>query len=132
MEEFRATKCSNNNDAGLSNLGSFVHPPDGRLLNTSMKTVVGNKSIISTSFDPETLRCFGCLGHEDKKVWRSRGGQSGQRVVILLTDQLYPPALAVNGPGQCCKIIRRENGSLHQLAAELMDLARAKSLKAAA
>jgi hypothetical protein len=44
--------------------------------------------------------------------------------VILITDQCYPPVLPVQGTGQCMHIIRRENGSLHQLAAELMDLSR--------
>jgi hypothetical protein len=128
-EELVAKKCTEGLEPELPGLGSFIHPPDGRLLTTGMKTEVGNKSVVTTSFDPDTLRCYGCVGHEEKKAWRPRGVQEGQREVFLITDQAYPPALPVNGQGQCIKIVRRENGSLHQLAAELMDLARGKIIE---
>jgi hypothetical protein len=57
---------------------------------------------------------------------KKSASQEGHRQVILLTDQCYPAVLPAHGSAMCMKIIRREFGSLNQLAAELMDLARGK------
>jgi hypothetical protein len=49
--------------------------------------------------------------------------------VIFLVGQCYPLVLPAHGPASCVKIIRREYGSLNQLAAEPMDLVRGKHLE---
>jgi hypothetical protein len=96
---------------------------------TGMRIYRGNRSVVTTSFDERTLRCRGCSGREDKAPWRANRGQEGHRQVFLLTDQCYPPVLPAHGGAICVRIIRREYGSLNQLAAELMDLARGKTIE---
>jgi hypothetical protein len=46
-----------------------------------------------------------------------------------LTDQCYPGVLPAHGPAVCLKIIRREFGSINQLAVELLDHARGKIIE---
>jgi hypothetical protein len=91
-----------------------------------MKIYRGNKSVVSYSFDEKSFKCRGCSGHGERGFLTARGGHGGQRQVIFLVDQCYPPVLPAHGPASCVKIIRREYGSLNQLAAELTDLVRGK------
>jgi hypothetical protein len=102
---------------------------DGRIHKTGVSIFRGSKSVTTTSFNPVTLEFRGCSGHQEKKIWKDRASQEGHRQVIQLTNQCYPAVLPAHGSAMCMKIIRREYGSLNQLAAELMDLARGKIIE---
>jgi hypothetical protein len=58
------------------------------------------------------------------------GGGGGERVAILLSDQAYPPAWPASGPSRCLAILRVENGTLHELAMELLRRVRGSIIEA--
>jgi hypothetical protein len=73
QEEMKAARVANSATAAkMTSIGSFVDPIDGRLAITGLTIFRGNKSVVTTSFDPRTLSCRGCSGHLDKKIWRER------------------------------------------------------------
>jgi hypothetical protein len=128
-EDMDPMKEANTREDKHPDLGSFVTPIDGRIAVTGLNIYRGNKSVVSMSFDPQTQQCRGCSGHDAKKMWTGRESHGGQRQVIILTDQCFPAVLPAHGSASCCRIIRREYGSLNQLAGELTDLARGKKLE---
>jgi hypothetical protein len=128
-EDMVASMKANGMEAASPSLGSFVHPTDGRIQKTGVTIFRGSRSVTTTSFDTNTLECRGCSGHQEKKIWKDRANKEGHRQVILLTDQCYPAMLLAHGPAMCLKIVRREYGSLNQMVAELMDLARGKIIE---
>jgi hypothetical protein len=92
-----------------------------------MRTSTTSKKSVTTSFNINTLECFGCEGHKDLKLWRRKGsapGEEQQAEVFILADQSWPPVLPTNSGSRCLKIIRREHGSIFDLATEFLHLAR--------
>jgi hypothetical protein len=107
-------------------LGSFVSTADGRLLTVGFKSSLPDKKNITTSFDPIKMECYGCPIHHAEKMWKPKGSREAESLqgeAFLLTDQSYPPVLPT-AIQSCLKIIRREHGTLMELATELMNMTR--------
>jgi hypothetical protein len=74
------------------------------------------KRISSASFDPVSGRCYTCLNGEHK-AWRSRGDGP---ICVVLSDQHFPANIPADSAGECFRILRIENGTLTELADELL------------
>jgi hypothetical protein len=74
------------------------------------------KRISSASFDLVSGRCFTCLNGEHQ-AWRSR---VNGHVCVVLSDQHFPANIPADSAGECFRILRIENGTLTELADELL------------
>ncbi len=72
--------------------------------------------IVSCSIDTSRGTCKTCLSGEHE-AWSS--GEGGP-VVVVLSDQHFPANVPADGPGECLRIIRVENGTLNELTDELV------------
>jgi hypothetical protein len=107
-------------------LGSFVSTADGRLLTVGFRSSLPDKKNVTTSFDPIKMECYGCPIHHAEKMWKPKGSSEAsslQGEAFLLTDQSYPPVLPT-AVQSCLKIVRREHGTLMELATELLHMTR--------
>jgi hypothetical protein len=100
---------------------------DGRLYITGMSTSLADKKNVTTSFNPVSLSWYGCEVNHAANMWKSE-----KEVKVLtaeafcLTDQAYPPVFPVSSNLNCLKVIRREDGTLMELANELLAMVRGK------
>jgi uncharacterized membrane protein YgcG len=86
------------------------------------KRSLPEKKNVTMSFNPVTMECHGCPVHHAKQMWRPKGSREAanlQGEAFLLTDQAYPPMFPVEKQN-CMKIVRREHGTLLELANELL------------
>jgi hypothetical protein len=97
----------------------FMNPGDERILRNANMCNMEVKRISSASFDPVSGKCFTCLNGEHK-AWESR---SGGPVVFVLSDQHFPANIPADSAGECLSILRLENGTLSELADELLRIA---------
>jgi hypothetical protein len=98
--------------------GSFITNGDMRITTTYRREVLGKNLVISTSFNPATLKC-GCK--EAATVLRRRDAAPLNTMkgrVIVLADHCFSPNLTVtdHSSGDCLAIMRIEHGDLHELA----------------
>jgi hypothetical protein len=78
--------------------GSFVNTLDGRLYKTGIVTSLAEKATCTTSFNVETMECYGCNIDHARGIWRSKGDtRELSAEAFLLTDQSYPPLLPTQG-----------------------------------
>jgi hypothetical protein len=91
-----------------------------------VRTSIEANTSVTTSFNINTLECHACEGHEELKPWRKKGSGNGEQhgEVFILADQSWPPVLPTKNAARCLKIIKREHGSIHELATEFLQLAR--------
>ncbi len=94
----------------------FMTPGDERILRNANMCNMECKCISSASFDPVSGRCYTCLNGEHK-AWRSR---SDGPVCVVLSDQHFPANIPADSAGECFRILRIENGTLTELADELL------------
>jgi hypothetical protein len=97
----------------------FMVPGDERILRNANMCSLEEKRICSTSFDPVSGRCFTCL-NGDHRAWAARDGGP---ICVVLTDQHFPANIPADSAGECMRILRIENGSLSEMADELLKLA---------
>jgi hypothetical protein len=94
----------------------FMTPGDERILrNANMRNMEFTR-ISSASFDPVSGRCFTCLNGEHQ-AWKSRVNEP---VCVVLSDQHFPANIPADSAGECFRILRIENGTLTELADELL------------
>jgi L-fucose mutarotase/ribose pyranase (RbsD/FucU family) len=62
------------------------------------------------------MYCITCLTGEHP-AWKARDGGP---IIIVLADQHFPANIPSNGPGECFRILRIENGSIGKLTDELL------------
>ena len=105
-------KLNNGQDPG------FMVPGDERILRNANMCSLEEKRICSTSFDPVSARCFTCL-NGDHRAWAARDGGP---ICIILTDQHFPANIPADSAGECMRVLRTENGSLTEMADELLKL----------
>jgi hypothetical protein len=96
----------------------FMVPGDERILRNANMCSMEEKRICSTSFDPVSGRCYTCL-NGDHRAWAARDGGP---ICVVLTDQHFPANIPANSAGECMRILRIENGSLSEMADELLKL----------
>ena len=71
-------------------------------------------STITATFLRVIAKCMGCNSRHQLDV--------GKRVVFMLGDQDFPPALPCLNGGQCMYIFRIENGSLTELVDDFLEM----------
>jgi hypothetical protein len=102
----------------------FVMDGDERILRNSNMCSMELKRNTSASFNPDTGKCVTCLnGVHD--AWKSR---KGGPIAINLSDQHFPPNIPADEAGECIRILRVENGSVTELADELLRICPAGGL----
>ncbi len=97
----------------------FMTPGDERILRNANMCNMEDKRISSASFDPVSGRCFTCL-NGDHPAWAAR---EGGPICIVLSDQHFPANIPADNAGECMRILRIENGTLTELADELLKIA---------
>jgi hypothetical protein len=110
-------------------VGSMISTGDMRLLAVKMEVSMGQRRVVTTSFDPASMTCY-CSGpHSEYKIAGGGGVRTG-REAIMLTDQAYPACLEATGVRRCLKVMRIEHGMLLELADELISMLRGRYLGA--
>jgi hypothetical protein len=71
---------------------------------------------VSASFNPITGVCGTCLTGVHP-AWRGCGGGA---IVLVLSDHHFPANMPVDGPGDCLRIFRVENGSVNEIVDEFL------------
>jgi hypothetical protein len=71
---------------------------------------------VSASFNPITGVCGTCLTGVHP-AWRGGGGGA---IVLVLSDHHFPANVPVDGPGDCLRILRVENGSVNEIVDEFL------------
>jgi hypothetical protein len=74
---------------------------------------------VSSSFNPVTGVCGTCLTGVHP-VWV--GGGEGA-IVLVLSDHHFPANMPADGPGDCLRIFRVENGSVNEICDEFLQVA---------
>ena len=72
--------------------------------------------MVSISFDVPSASCTTCLTDEHEAWQRREGGP----IAFVLTDQHFPANAPASGEGECLRVVRIEDGSLWELADELL------------
>ncbi len=104
----------------------FRQPGDERWGRNFNQFKLSKARIVSCSLDTSTGTCKTCLSGEHE-AWMSADGGP---IVVVLSDQHFPANVPADGPGECLRIIRVENGTLNELADELVRKAPSKGLPA--
>ena len=104
----------------------FMQPGDERWGRNRNQFKLAKARIVSCSFDSSTGTCGTCLSGEHA-AWES---VDGGPVVVVLSDQHFPANVPADGPGECLRVIRVENGTLNELTDELIRKAPSKGLPA--
>jgi hypothetical protein len=68
------------------------------------------------------------LTHGDAPFLKNKGDKTGDREVVILSDQSFPPILPSKDDGKCVKICRLEFATLEELGKEWLDLSRNKEV----
>jgi hypothetical protein len=102
----------------------FVRDGVERILRNSNMCSMELRRNTSASFNPDMGKCGTCLnGTHD--AWKSR---SGGPIAISLSDQHFPPNIPADEAGECIRVLRVENGSVTELADELLRICLAGGL----
>ncbi len=72
---------------------------------------------VSCSFNPRSGLCYTCLG-EPHRAWESDGAP----VAVVLADQSFPADVPAADGDECLRVMRVEDGSLHELTSELLQV----------
>jgi hypothetical protein len=94
--------------------GGFLGEDERWLRNYNIHSVEKGLNT-SCSFNPRSGLCYTCLG-EPHRAWV---GRDGQPVVVVLADQAFPANVPAADGGECIRVVRVEDGSLHELTNEL-------------
>jgi hypothetical protein len=80
---------------------------------------------ISTSFHMQTLKCTACIKGEHLVLHRENRHVDGRNLipqVFVLSDQNFPSVLPVEEDGECIKIMRIEDGNVHELVSSFLEV----------
>jgi hypothetical protein len=111
-------------------VGSFMSNGDGRILRAHFEVNLGQRRVVSYSFNPHTLQCL-CTGpHATRMIASGRGEKKTVREAIILADQSYPAVLPSATEKLCISIIRIEHGMLNELVDVLEQVLRGRYLEA--
>ncbi len=90
----------------------FTLSGDRRVLQAKMRYRMDRGMCISASFDPSNMICTGCKSRGAHSVI---GSETGEPVVLIVTDQNFPAVLYSADEGQCIGIVRLEDGSIRDI-----------------
>jgi len=112
--------------AQVQEFGSFESGDSGPAERVHLRHVHERNRNISTSFNPSTMTCY-CKGGEGHRVLPRSGSKPENHLsppVFVLADQHFPASvLSGDDPEQeCLKIVRVENGTLHEMMSVFLDL----------
>jgi len=111
---YRVINVDNSGTTDIGPRGTLSTVGDGRYRWTQQWTDRDRFMNISSSFDLRTFRCTACgTGHQ-------MHDDSG-KAVIIITDQMFAPAVPTVGGGNCMGIIRIEDATFTELAAFLKE-----------
>jgi hypothetical protein len=82
---------------------------------------------ITLSFNPANMRCSGCLVRGEHSVV---GAEDGRPVVLVASDQNFPPVLFSKDKEACVGILRIEYGTAKELGFAVADMLHGISLPA--
>jgi hypothetical protein len=96
--------------------GGLLVQGDERMLRNSNLCSMELKRNTSASFNPDSGKCVTCL-NGSHSAWKSRNGGP---IALSLTDQHFPPNIPADDSGECIRVLRVEDGSVAELADELI------------
>jgi hypothetical protein len=80
---------------------------------------------ISCSFNPRTGFCGFC--HTCKgEPHKATQGRDGEALAFVVSDQSFPANVPTIGEGECLRVMRVEDGSVHEIAEAFLDLVKRK------
>ena len=105
--------------------GSLLQTEDQRYIGAYNIHRYNNSMNISCSFDTGSLKCHTCKGKEghtvlDRECEDPDYNYTAPRC-FALSDQNFPAFLPADGPGDCIKIVRIEDGTLDELASFFLE-----------
>ena len=80
---------------------------------------------ISCSFNPRTGFCYTCKGEPHKATQ----GRNGEAVAFVVSDQSFPANVPAMGEGECLRVMRVEDGSVHEIAEAFLELVKRKMVR---
>jgi hypothetical protein len=98
---------------------------EGRLSKVEWRHRMDVGQNITLSFNPANMRCSGCKVRGQHSVI---GAEDGNPVVLVASDQNFPPVLYSEDSGACIGIMRIEYGSVKELGFAVGDMLHGISL----
>jgi len=98
---------------------------EGRLASVEWRHRMDVGQNITLSFNPANMRCSGCKVRGQHSVI---GADDGMPVVLVASDQNFPPVLFSEDNGACIGIMRMEYGSVKELGFAVGDMLHGISL----
>jgi hypothetical protein len=100
---------------------------EGRLSKVVWRHRLDDGCNITISFNPANMRCSGCLVRGEHSVV---GAEDGRPVVLVASDQNFPPVLFSKDNDACVGILRIEYGTAKELGFAVGDMLHGISLPA--
>ncbi len=101
---------------GAEGMEGFLTDDERWLRNYNIHSVERGVNM-SCSFNPKSGLCYTCLG-EPHRAFESDGAP----VAVVLADQSFPANVPAADGGECLRVMRVEDGSLHELTSELLQV----------
>jgi hypothetical protein len=92
---------------------------DSRVKQTTLRHRMDTMQNITCSFNPADMTCSGCKVRGKHSVV---GADSGEPVVLVITDQNFPAVLYSGDGGACIGVVRVEFGSIRDIGFLVGDL----------
>jgi hypothetical protein len=92
---------------------------DTRIKQTMMRYRMDTHANITASFNPADMICRGCKNRGPHSVI---GGEDQHPVVLVVTDQNFPPVMFSEDEGACIGVVRVEFGSIREIGFIIGDL----------
>jgi hypothetical protein len=73
---------------------------------------------VSCSFNPRLAMCYTCF-REPHKAFQ---GREGEPVALVLSDQSFPANVPAMDGGECIRVVRVEEGTLHEMVQEFLSM----------
>ncbi len=100
---------------------------EGRLSKVVWRHRLDDGCNITASFNPANMKCSGCLARGEHSVV---GAEDGRPVVLVASDQNFPPVLFSKDNDPCVGILRIEYGTAKELGFAVGDMLHGISLPA--
>jgi hypothetical protein len=92
---------------------------DKRLKQATMRHRLDVNQNMTASFNPANMVCYGCKARGPHSVI---GGEGQDPVVLVVSDQNFPPVLFSENNGACIAILRIEFGSIKEIGFAIGDM----------
>jgi hypothetical protein len=92
---------------------------DKRIKQAVMRHRLDTNMNMTASFNPANMMCYGCKERSPHSVI---GGEGQEPVVLVATDQNFPPVLFSENTGACIAVLRVEFGSMKEIGFAIGDM----------